>query len=309
METSRAAKLVVENLQKSYGDVQAVRGVSFSVAEGEIFGLLGPNGAGKTTTLECIVGLRRPDGGSIQLCGIDALQQPEAVKQIVGVALQSTFLQDKITPREALGLFGSFYNHRVSADQLLARFSLHEKANAPFDSLSGGQKQRLAIALAFVNEPQVLFLDEPTTGLDPQSRRELHNAIGQMRQEGRTVLLTTHYIEEAHALCDRIAIVDHGKVIAEGKPDDLIAQSHAGQHVSVRTARPLDVAQLRAMQNVSSVETYDGTVELKTANAGQVVIDLVRMIEAQSNQIIDLQIRRPSLEDVFIELTGSRLRE
>src|SRR5207253_2513240 len=140
-----------------------------------------------------------------------------------GVALQSTFLQDKITPREALNLFGSFYERRVSADRLLERFSLREKANAPFDSLSGGQKQRLAIALAFVNEPQVLFLDEPTTGLDPQSRRELHQAILQMRAEGRTVLLTTHYIEEAHALCDRIAIVDHGKVIAEGKPDDLIA--------------------------------------------------------------------------------------
>jgi ABC-2 type transport system ATP-binding protein len=309
METSREPKLVVENLQKSYGDVQAVRDVTFSVAEGEIFGLLGPNGAGKTTTLECIVGLRRPDGGAIQLCGIDALQQPEAVKQIVGVALQSTFLQDKITPREAVHLFGSFYSHRVSADQLLARFSLQEKANAPFDSLSGGQKQRLAIALAFVNEPQVLFLDEPTTGLDPQSRRELHNAIAQMRQEGRTVLLTTHYIEEAHALCDRIAIVDHGKVIAEGKPDDLIAKSHAGQYVSVRTARPLDIAQLRAMQNVSNVEAADGALELKTANAGQVVIDLVRMIESQGNQIIDLQISRPSLEDVFIELTGSRLRE
>jgi len=302
-------KLVVTNLEKSYGSVQAVRGVSFSVAEGEIFGLLGPNGAGKTTTLECVVGLRRPDGGSIQLCGIDALEQPEAVKQIVGVALQSTFLQDKITPREALHLFGSFYSHRVPADQLLQRFSLQEKANAPFDSLSGGQKQRLAIALAFVNEPQVLFLDEPTTGLDPQSRRELHHAIGQMRQEGRTVLLTTHYIEEAHALCDRIAIVDHGTVIAEGKPDDLIAKSHAGQHVSVRTARPMDVSQLRAMQNVSSVEAADGAMELKTANAGQVVIDLVRMIETQGNQIIDLQIRRPSLEDVFIELTGSKLRE
>jgi ABC-2 type transport system ATP-binding protein len=303
------AKLLVTNLQKDYGDLHAVRGVSFSIAEGEIFGLLGPNGAGKTTTLECVVGLRRPDGGSIQLCGIDALQQPETVKQVTGVALQSTYLQDKITPREALHLFGSFYAHRVSARKLLERFSLQEKADAPFDSLSGGQKQRLAIALAFVNEPQVLFLDEPTTGLDPQSRRDLHQVIQQLRHDGRTVLLTTHYIEEAHALCDRIAIVDHGRAIAEGTPDDLIARSSAAQHVAFRTARPLDNAQLRSIQNVSGIETIDGVVELKTAKASQVVIDLVRLIESQDNQIIDLQIRRPSLEDVFIELTGSRLRE
>lgn len=302
-------KLLVNNLQKRYGDSQAVRGVSFAVAEGEIFGLLGPNGAGKTSTVECVVGLRRPDGGSVQLCGIDALEQPEAVKERVGVALQSTFLQDKIKPREALHLFGSFYRRHVDADVLLERFALTEKANAPFDSLSGGQKQRLAIALAFVNEPEVLFLDEPTTGLDPQSRRDLHNAILHMKQEGRTVLLTTHYIEEAHALCDRIAVIDHGKVIAEGKPDDLIAQSKATQRVSVRTARPLDPQKLRAIPGVAGIEMVDGAVELKTARVSGVVLEVARLIEAQGNELIDIQIRRPSLEDVFIELTGSKLRE
>jgi ABC-2 type transport system ATP-binding protein len=302
-------KLVVENLQKRYGDFEAVRGVSFTIAQGEIFGLLGPNGAGKTSTVECVVGLRRPDGGKIRLCGIDALQQPENVKQRVGVALQSTYLQDKITPREAINLFGSFYTHRVGADKLIERFSLEEKANSPFDSLSGGQKQRLAIALAFVNEPEVLFLDEPTTGLDPQSRRELHQSILHMRQEGRTVLLTTHYIEEAHALCDRIAIVDHGKIVAEGKPDDLIAKSKATQRVSVRTLKPLDANVLRSISGVDDVDIVGENIELKTSRASDVIIELVRLIDAQANELIDLHIRRPSLEDVFIELTGSKLRE
>jgi ABC-2 type transport system ATP-binding protein len=304
-----AGTLVVKDLVKRYGDVEAVRGVSFEVSGGEIFGLLGPNGAGKTSTVECVVGLRRPDGGSIRLCDMDALQQPERVKQRVGVALQSTALQDKITPREALRLFGSFYRNRADVNQLIDRFALGEKADSPFDTLSGGQRQRLALALAFVNQPEVLFLDEPTTGLDPQSRRDLHDSILEMRREGRTVLLTTHYIEEAHTLCDRIAIVDHGRVIAEGRPDDLIAKARDTQRISVRTAQPLALNELRALPAVQSASQAGDQAELKTTRVSQTVIELVRLIEARNNELVDLHIHRPSLEDVFIELTGKGLRD
>jgi ABC-2 type transport system ATP-binding protein len=300
------SQLLVKDLQKRYGDVDAVRGVTFEVAKGEIFGLLGPNGAGKTSTLECAVGLRRPDGGSIELCGIDALAQPRRVKERIGVALQSTSLQDKITPREALGLFGAFYAKRLNPNQLIERFSLGEKADQPFDALSGGQRQRLALALAFVNDPDVLFLDEPTSGLDPQSRRELHDDIRELKREGRTVLLTTHYIEEAHQLCDRIAIVDHGRVIAEGKPDELIAAARTMPRLDVRTSAPLDLAALRAIVGVDHVEIAGDRARLTTPRASQTVVELVHLIESQGNELIDLHIYRPSLEDVFIELTESQ---
>jgi ABC-2 type transport system ATP-binding protein len=302
-------KLIVRDLIKRYGTFEAVRGVSFEVADGEIFGLLGPNGAGKTSTVECIVGLRQPDGGSIELCGIDAYRHPDQVKQRIGVALQSTSLQDKITPREALGLFRSFYSKRVDVQTLVDRFSLTEKADSPFDSLSGGQRQRLALALAFVNEPDVLFLDEPTTGLDPQSRRDLHADILAMRKEGKTVVLTTHYIEEAHSLCDRVAIVDHGRVIAIGKPDELIAASKATMRVTIVATGSLDSSLLEALPTVQGVEVADGRAVLKTMDVSHTIIDALKVLNDADNELIDLQIQRPSLEDVFIELTGTSLRD
>jgi len=304
-----AAKLIVKDLIKRYGDVEAVRGASFDVADGEVFGLLGPNGAGKTSAVECIIGLRRPDSGAITLCGIDALAHGDLVKERIGVALQSTALQDKITPREALQLFGSFYSHKLDIATLVSRFSLEEKVDSPFDSLSGGQRQRLALALAFVNEPEIVFLDEPTTGLDPQSRRDLHADILQMRKEGRTVVLTTHYIEEAHLLCDRVAIIDHGKVIAIGKPDELIAASSATLRVTIQARSPLDAGKLSALPTVKQAEADHGRAVLKTANVSQTVIEVVRALDESGNELLDLQISRPTLEDVFIELTGSSLRD
>ena len=230
------AKVVVRDLRKRYGEIEAARGVSFEIQDGEIFGLLGPNGSGKTTTVECVIGLREPDDGEIEVCGIDARRRPQDVKQKIGAALQTTALQDKITPREALTLFGAFYRNREDPQQMLDRFALTPKADAPFDTLSGGQRQRLALALAFVNKPELVFLDEPTTGLDPQSRRELHVEVAKMKQDGHTVLLTTHYIDEAEELCDRIAIIDQGRIIATGAPHELVAPVH-GDPVGVARHR------------------------------------------------------------------------
>src|SRR5262245_22411049 len=205
------AVLKVENLTKRYGDVEAVRGISFQVAEGEVFGLLGPNGAGKTSTIEILEGLRDPDGGALSVCGYDPRTHATELKHEIGAALQSTSLPDKIRVIEAIRLFASFYRRRRSPDELLRRFGLEEKRNAFYNQLSGGQKQRLALAMALVNDPKVLFLDEPTAGLDPQVRREIYDIIEELKRERKTIVLTTHYIEEAERLCDRVAIVDYGK--------------------------------------------------------------------------------------------------
>ncbi len=219
-----SAKIRVAGLTKSYGGRLVLDGISFEVGAGTVFGLLGPNGAGKTTLLECVAGLRQPDGGSIAIAGVDALAAPERARARLGVALQATALQDRLTPREAFRLFGAFYPAGVPAEALLARFSLTEKADAAYDSLSDGQKQRLALALAFVNDPEILVLDEPAAGLDPLARRELHQAILQLRAEGRTVLLTTHDLDEACLLCDQLAILREGCVVASGGPAELIAR-------------------------------------------------------------------------------------
>jgi ABC-2 type transport system ATP-binding protein len=296
--------LSVRDLVKAYGPIRAVDGVSFHVARGEIFGLLGPNGAGKTTLLECALGLRQPDSGSVHIAGLDARAHPAAVKCRIGAVLQSTALQDAITPREALDLFAAFYANPVPASRLLERFGLVEKSGARFETLSGGQRQRLALALAFVNDPALLFLDEPTSGLDPQVRRELHNAIRQFRTEGRSALLTTHYIEEAHALCDRIAILHRGCIVASGTPDELIARSPSHTRLIVRAAQNLDPAALARLPGIVAAAEADGSVSLQTRDTGPAIIELVRYLTATGNELLDLQVRKPSLEAVFIELTG-----
>jgi ABC-2 type transport system ATP-binding protein len=296
--------LIVSGLLKKYGDVTALAGVSFSVAQGEIFGLLGKNGAGKTTAIECIVGLRRPDAGAVELCEIDALAFPNRTKEKIGVQLQATALQDKITPREALGLFASFYHRPADVGSLLERFSLNEKADEHYDTLSGGQRQRLALALAFVNQPRVVFLDEPTAGLDAQTRRQLHEDIRRLRADGSTVILTTHYIEEAHALCDRIGIIDQGKIVADATPDQLIARASGLSRIDVTTALPLDAAWLRGLPAVGEIQQRGPAWRLKTSSVAQTVSELVRRLESESNELIDLHVHRPSLEDAFIELTG-----
>jgi len=303
------SKVLVRDLRKRYDGVEAARGVSFDIQNGEIFGLIGPNGAGKTTTLECIIGLREPDAGTVEVCGIDARAHPRDVKQKIGAALQTTALQDKITPREALTLFGSFYQRKTDANRLLDRFGLVDKADAPFDSLSGGQRQRLALALTFVNEPELVFLDEPTTGLDAQSRRDLHGEILRMKRDGRTVLLTTHDIDEVEALCDRIAVIDKGVIVATGATRDIIARSSATPSVHVATTGRLDPEELSRLPGVSLVVCEGHTARFHAAHISTAVTALMALLNARGIEITELHVQRASLEDVFLELTGARLNE
>lgn len=304
MPAAIPASVSVVELTKLYGPVEALRGVSFDVAPGEIFGLLGPNGAGKTTALECILGLRRPDAGSIMIAGIDAVAHPAEAKQRVGAQIQSATLQDKITPRQVLKLFASFYREPAKVSGLIEQFGLAAKADAPFDSLSAGQRQRLFLALAFVNDPRLVVLDEPTAGLDVRSRRELHGVIAAMKAAGRTVLLSTHDLEEAHQLCDRIGILDAGRIIAVARPADLIAGARATPRIVVKTVNPLDASAVGSLPGVTScLWQSDGWV-LGTTDVNQTISGLTRVVEAAGNAFRDLQILRPSLEDVFLSLTG-----
>jgi len=294
----------VHSLTKRYGAVEAVRGVSFEVAEGEIFGLLGPNGAGKTSILECILGLRRPDSGSIEVMGINALEQPELSRARVGAQIQLASLQDKITPREALGFFGAFYRDAAPVDALIGRFELTGKADAPFDTLSGGQRQRLFLALAFVNKPSLVVLDEPTSGLDALSRRELHRLILGLRSAGQTVLLSTHYMEEAGILCDRVAILNEGAIIAAASPAELLSRAKAAPRIEIRTAAPLDPAKASLLSGVVGAQVEGGACTLQTRDVGATVKALMTLLASDGNALLDIQIQKPSLEDVFVELTG-----
>jgi ABC-2 type transport system ATP-binding protein len=300
------AKVIVRDLHKRYEEVQAAQGVSFEIEDGEIFGLLGPNGSGKTTTLECVIGLRQPDTGDIEVSGIDARARPQAVKERIGAVLQTIALQDKITPREALTLFASFYKQPAGPAELLQRFALAEKADSTFDSLSAGQKQRLAVALAFVNNPELVFLDEPTTGLDPQSRRELHAEIVQMKRDGHTVLLTTHNIDEAEQLCDRIAIIDHGRIIASGLPRDLIAESSSSQTVSLSTSIPLDSEWLSGIPELEELGSANLTTTFRTPTPTRTIAAVMRVLEDRDVELLELHARKARLEDVFLALTGDR---
>jgi len=301
--------LQVENLVKRYGDVEAVRGVSFNVEEGEVFGLLGPNGAGKTTTVEILEGLRTPDGGRVSVCGFDPQRDSAALRHEIGAALQSTSLPDKLRVMEALRLFASFYRRRRNPEELLKRFGLEEKRNTFYGQLSGGQKQRLALAMALVNDPKVLFFDEPTAGLDPQVRREIYDIIEELRREKKTILMTTHYIEEAERLCDRVAIVDHGKVIALGSPRELKAHSGGTTRIEVRLARPESDGALKRLEGVADAREVDGAYVIHSNRAPQTIVSIVKHLEALGNELVSLEIASPSLEDVFIEMTGRRLRD
>ncbi|HKV47337.1 MAG TPA: ABC transporter ATP-binding protein [Candidatus Acidoferrales bacterium] len=304
-----APVIEVKDLYKSYGSVEAVRGVSFAVEEGEVFGLLGPNGAGKTSTVEILEGLRTPDSGLVRVCGLDPQQSGDRFKERIGAILQSTNLPDKLRVKEAIELFADLYQKHADTDELLKRFQLVEKSSAFYKSLSGGQKQRLALAMALVNDPQVVFLDEPTAGLDPQVRREIYDIIEDLKHAKKTVLITTHYIEEAERLCDRVAIVDSGKVIAHGTPRELKHNSAGSTRIEVRLARPLTNGALAHIDAVTNCREFDGSYVLHSSRPPATIVALVKQLDAEGNELQSLEMFSPTLEDVFIELTGRRLRE
>src|SRR4051812_6829868 len=303
--------IYVRGLRKSYDSFEAVKGIDFEVQTGEVFGLLGPNGAGKTTTVEILEGLRPRTAGEVKVLSLDPNQQKRRLKDRIGVALQATNLPDKLKVNEAVDLFAALYTRTVSGEMLLKRLQLWDKKDAFYASLSGGQKQRLAIALALINDPQLLFLDEPTTGLDPQVRLEIRDLIEELRAEKRTILMTTHYIEEAERLCDRVAIIDSGQIIAIGTPRELQQKSATQSGIEAQLNRPLpsgDVPQWQdAVRTIVSEDRRHLTIS--SSHPARTLVDFVKWIDAQGIDLDDVHLKRPTLEDVFIELTGKKLRD
>jgi len=308
--------LLLRGIRKSYKDVVAVDGLDLEVHSGECFGLLGPNGAGKTTTIEICEGLNVPDAGEVRVLGETWQQGARALRERLGVSLQETQFSDKLTVTETLRLFRSFYQRPRPLDQVLELVQLREKQHGRVGQLSGGQKQRLALACALVADPELFFLDEPTTGLDPQSRRQLWDLIEQVRQAGRTVVLTTHYMEEAERLCDRVAIVDHGKIIALGTPRALI-HSLGAQHlvefkVTGSPAGPpvtLSDAELLALDGARNLRHRDGSYLLESAHAHRTIPALLALLAARGLPLEELSTHSATLEDVFVHLTGRHLRD
>jgi ABC-2 type transport system ATP-binding protein len=303
------------DLRKTYdGKVEAVRGLNLEIQAGECFGLLGPNGAGKTTTIEILEGLLEATSGEVSIFGHTWKENEREMREWLGISLQETRLSEKLTVRETIELFASFYRQPRSTDEVLEQLQLTEKADSWVGKLSGGQRQRLAVATALVCNPKILFLDEPTTGLDPQSRRQLWDIIRAFQRDGGTALLTTHYMDEAERLCDRLAIVDHGQVIAEGSPDDLI-QRLGGHHVvefSVSKnghGTPTTVEIWRGLPSVESVREDDGLVALNVQQPHLTIPALLDAIDQQGGKLQHLTTRQASLEDVFVRLTGRHLRE
>ena len=301
----------VRALEKTYADVQAVKGITFEVGEGEVFGLLGPNGAGKTSTVEILEGLRTRSNGGASVLGFDPDRQKQQLKDRIGVCLQATNLPAKIRVQEAMELFASFYTRSLNSEQLLKRLQLWDKRAAAYETLSGGQKQRLALALALVNDPQLLFLDEPTTGLDPQIRLEIHGLIEEMKSEHRTVLLTTHYIEEAERLCDRVAIMDEGKIVAMGTPRELQQRSRSQSRIQITCTQPLNGNAVPHWPDaVSSAIEEDGrTLTVHSNRPARTLVEIMKWLDQAGLQLDDVHLKRPTLEDVFVELTGKQLRD
>ncbi len=307
-----ASAIQCRDLRKTYdGKVEAVRGLNLEIEAGECFGLLGPNGAGKTTTIEILEGLLAPTSGQVTILGQNWKENERELREVMGISLQETRLSEKLTVLETIKLFSGFYRQPRAPLEVLEQMQLSEKANSWVGKLSGGQRQRLAVATALVGNPKILFLDEPTTGLDPQSRRQLWDIIRRFQQAGGTVLLTTHYMDEAERLCDRLAIVDHGQVIAEGTPADLIERL-GGHHMvefQVSVHSNSDTAAWRALPGVESVRHDNGLVCLNVREPHLTIPALLDAVEKEGEHLLHLTTRQASLEDVFVRLTGRHLRE
>ena len=312
MTTTTAAAdpvIRVSGLHKRYGETRAVDGVSFEVPAGTVFGLLGPNGAGKSTTVEILEGLRTPDSGEVRVLGVDAVHHPDDLKPRIGVSLQTAALYPKLTVVEVLDLFRSFYPRGRATGELVSLMDLDEKRTTRTQDLSGGQRQRLSVALALVNDPELVFLDEPTTGMDPAARRALWDVVLGLRAQGRTVLLTTHYMEEAEILCDRLAIMDHGHILEEGTVNELISRRFKERAVRFDRIDGLADERLAAMAGVSSVKHENGEVLLYTRDVPATIGAVLDASEALGVEPANLGVRRATLEDVFLDLTGRALRD
>jgi ABC-2 type transport system ATP-binding protein len=300
--------IAVEGLRKSYGALEALRGIDLSFEGGGLYGLLGPNGAGKTTFVETLEGLRTPSAGRVSILGLDPSTAPRDVRERIGVQLQSTSLQPDLTAREILRMFGALYRACRPAAEVLASVGLSDKADARTANLSGGQKQRLALALALLHDPEIVLLDEPTTGLDPVARRGLHDVVRGLRSEGRTVLLTTHYIEEAELLCDRVVVLNGGRVVADGTPFELLERASGETTLWIAAEGPFDPQTLVAAGASLSGREKDHW-KFVTRDPAAVVVALGDVLRAGGVKLVDLRMRRPTLEDVYLELVGPSARE
>ena len=299
----------VRGLTKRYGDVQAVDGIDFEVAKGEIFGLLGPNGAGKTTTVEILEGLRVPDEGDVSVLGVDVRRDADAIKTRIGVSLQTAAMYPKLSVTELVDLFRSFYPTARPTAEIIDALELGERRNARSEHLSGGQRQRLAVALSLVNDPELVFLDEPTTGLDPAARRSLWDIIEALKADGRSVLLTTHYMEEAEILCDRLAIMDHGRILEMGTVEELVSKHFQERTVRFDRLEGLAHDELAGLPAVTSVKEDTDEVLMYTRDPGPTIGGLLDLADSRGLEPQNLAIRRATLEDVFLDLTGRALRD
>jgi ABC-2 type transport system ATP-binding protein len=298
----------VSAIRKAYGRTVAVDDVSFDVQSGEIFGLIGPNGAGKTTTMECVEGLRTPDRGEISVLGLHPARDVYLLQERIGVQLQQAQLQKRIKVREAVALWASLYRHPADGNRLIEQLGLSDKRNAWFMTLSGGQKQRLFIALALINDPELVFLDELTTGLDPQARRAIWELVREIRHRGKTVLLTTHLMEEAERLCDRVAIIDHGRIIDVGTPAELVRRHCPEQTVILATDDSSAAERLGALPNVDTV-TREGVVVTVKGRAPDLVTQVIGCVAAHQMHVTEFRTELPTLEDVFLRVTGHTIRD
>jgi len=307
---SRARPVVqVSNFRKTYGQFVAVEDVTFDVYDGEIFGLIGPNGAGKTTTMECVEGLRIPDSGRISVLGLDPFRDIHMLQQRIGVQLQEAQLQKRIKVKEAVHLWASLYGRKISdGEKLLEQLGLAEKRNSWFMTLSGGQKQRLFIVLALINDPEVVFLDELTTGLDPQSRRAIWELVRGIRERGKTVFLTTHLMEEAEKLCDRVAIIEHGKIVDMDSPEALIRRHCPERAVVLTTDDPTAETRFAAIDSVDDVELKDGKLTIRGSKE-TLIGEVIRCISENEMHVSDFRTVLPTLEDVFLRVTGHSIRD